>query len=228
MDRLLGAALCASLVGCGRLNFDGSTTRDDTLPTTGDAPFVAQCGDQICSGVAGETCGGCGADCNTRAFVCGNSLCDPGEDGATCAADCGPSPWPAAWIAAEDSFRTLLDSARTAGQDCPGMMMPAVGALSSAGDLVVIARVWTYVSVLENGSAVPCNGASLFDIASDHGTVISGGYGAYGSAIDAAAALNLLMNDAARCPALMSSSFTEIGVGHAENAQIRTYHFYLR
>jgi len=49
------------------------------------------CGDAVCD--AGEDCNGCGADCPSfplPAAVCGNGLCEAGdgEDCVTCAADC--------------------------------------------------------------------------------------------------------------------------------------------
>src|SRR4029453_18632423 len=46
------------------------------------------CGDAVCD--PGEDCMNCPADCGPCAPGCGNAGCEPGEDCMNCPADCGP------------------------------------------------------------------------------------------------------------------------------------------
>jgi uncharacterized protein YkwD len=48
------------------------------------------CGNGLCE--PGEDCASCVADCGSCSAVCGNGLCEPGEDCASCVADCGTCP----------------------------------------------------------------------------------------------------------------------------------------
>ena len=201
--------------GCGRIAFDPLGTGTGAGDGGNDA-FIAACGDNICTAGAGETCHTC-ADCNTRAFVCGNLLCDPGEDGTTCAVDCGPSLPPSAWITNEDDFLTMLNAARTSGRDCPGMTNNAVAAFASSSALQDLSRVWAQVGVIENGPGVPCNGGDFLTIASDRSEPVNGALGFYGPApFSMTTAMNTLFNDNVRCPFAMDPTYTEVGVGYRE------------
>jgi len=215
------------LGACGRIGFaptggDGSTSGD------GDALINAVCGDQVCTAAGGETCHSC-SDCVTRTFVCGNLLCDPGETDVTCATDCGPSVWPAAWVTVETDFVTAFNAARTSGRDCATSMNPPVAAVTVAGELTTIARIYAWVGGVENGMSVPCNGATLGDIATDRGITVTGGMFAFGNpTITAQAALDSMFGVDGLCTFSMDPAMTQIGVGFVQSASIGTVNVYLR
>ncbi|MFH1656988.1 MAG: pilin [bacterium] len=84
----------------------------------GDKAEAQVCPDTSCDWLIGEDCTGCPTDCNCAsigkicgvpgdpandnwgcvtappAFVCGNSICEAGEDSTTCPGDCPPAPLP--------------------------------------------------------------------------------------------------------------------------------------
>ena len=88
--------------------------------------------------------------------------------------------------------------------------------------------MWNYVSIVQHGTAVACNGADLAAIASDAGVPVRYGIGVY-NVTDATTAINLLFGNAVLCGDLMDGANTQIGVGYAEDADCSgAIHAYLR
>jgi hypothetical protein len=210
------------VVGCGRINFGAGDASTD-----GDIPPNARCGDLICTAAIGETCHSC-ADCNTRAFVCGNLMCDPGETGNNCPADCGPTAWPAAWTTVENDFLFIYNTARAGGQDCPAMMNMQMGTLTVVSDLTEVARVLTWSFALEDG-APSCNGTTASQMASDRSLSFASAWGAFGRpTVTGQAVFDSLMMSSTSCPYMMDPAVTQIGVAFVETATLGTLFFYVR
>jgi hypothetical protein len=219
------------VTACGRVGFDplgGGGTMGDGPTGNGDSPANLVCGDNVCSASAGESCAACGGDCNTRAFVCGNSLCDPGEDATSCAADCLSDP--PAWQTIENDFFTMLNNARLAGTDCPSSAQNPAPAFTRDTKLDEAARVWAQLSaqtIAATGTwGNACNGASWQDIATDRGLPPST-YGVFALPdITAAQALSILLNDSVRCPNVMSAAYTKAGVGYVNQSGVGNIEYY--
>lgn len=94
----------ACLISDGICVFGCAGIDDDCTTTCGDGTCV----DGTCVGNAGELCANCAMACMTTNAVCGNGACDPGEPGAGCYADCGPSPWP--WTQEEADLLGMLNA----------------------------------------------------------------------------------------------------------------------
>ena len=174
------------LAGCGRIGFDpsggdgggtggdGSQLPDATTacvadgycpPSCGAADPDCQtvCGDTQCVGNAGETCQSCTSDCRTTANVCGNGACGAGEDGTTCAFDCGPVPW--TWAQDEAELFAAINNARTAGTSCGGGAVTFAPALTLDPGLHAAARDLAWEAAHLNLTLNRCNGQSLFGYA---------------------------------------------------------------
>lgn len=194
-----------------------------------DAPAV--CGDDECTGAAGETCADC-PECDTTVPVCGNSLCNPSESGSTCPGDCGPSVWDPAWTAEEREFVRLLNEVRTApsGLDCPDAHYDPVGPLTEDTSLRDLARTWSWATALAAPSGgFACNGASYLDIANEWGVDVRGGLGYWSTGgLTAADAVEGLIGDPERCRYLMGASYTAAGAGYVETPSIRSLYYYFR
>jgi len=200
------ALVVIALVGCGRVAFDPIV---DGAADTATLPAV--CGDGVCEGGAGELCSTC-SDCATAALVCGNGECTAGEDGASCYADCGPSPWP--WTDDAAQMLATINQARTQGTMCPGGGMTLTApALTYDTALEVVAREWAWEAAHENwGPPDSCNGR----LASDRlGTVgASSGWKSFGGTTgpEGAAALIAFMP---ACNQIMNPSNTLLGAAAA-------------
>jgi uncharacterized protein YkwD len=148
--------------------------------------------------------------------VCGNLLCDPGEDGDTCAEDCGPLPWPSQWEAEAMSFATMVNQTRMNGYACPGQTFPATTPLTRVQTLDHIARSYSWarsVDYVVNEGA--CNGLHLADLAMLYGETGVLAMGAPGDQpVTAATALGIFLGDTGKCAALLDPTLTVIGVGY--------------
>lgn len=209
---------------CGRRGFDprgdgGPGGGDDDAATDApgdagdDAPDAsAVCGNAVCEGELGETCGGCAADCNTMAVVCGNGICDPGETSATCAGDCGPSPWPSP--GEETSFLNQLDALRTGGFICPGTTSTMTApALTATADPTAVAHhtAW-HIAHQPWDPAINnlCNGTtytSLLNATGFTGAILTNA----GPGADQAIAF--FKTDNGTCTRMMSAGYTQASVG---------------
>jgi hypothetical protein len=224
------------VAACGRGGFDpvpdstpGGSADATTDPcAAGDGQCLAQCvgtdpdcdttcGDGKCVGNNGESCTECAADCATQVKVCGNGVCEAGEQ-TTCFIDCGPDPW--TWVSEETSMLAAVNAARTNGTTCPGSGSPTTApALVLDPTLTQPARDWAW-QIGHDGfymaDASACNGESFTQRSNqgDYVTALSG-Y-SFGSG---AAAANFFITDTASCPTLMDSSRTAVGVGVALDGQ---------
>lgn len=72
-----------------------------------------QCGNQTCSGDAGENCKTCSQDCGPCSNVCGDELCGAGETCANCMFDCGKCP-----AECGDGICAELETCLNCGPDC--------------------------------------------------------------------------------------------------------------
>jgi hypothetical protein len=186
-----------------------------------DDAMVALCGDGTCSGNSGESCQGCATDCMTGSPVCGNGVCDAGEDGGSCYDDCGPITWPAPWITIEDGLLALVNAERASGTDCPTSMQNPVSALVRDAGMDVISRNHAWDLSHRNYSATNgtrCNGVSIFMLLQNAGyslprasaTSIGGG--------TAAGVVAGWMSSNTLCPIVMDGAFTRLGAGHAQDS----------
>lgn len=217
------------LAGCGRLGFDstgdggGGSTGDgkgSSGSATIDAPISMVCGDGVCGGNTGESCQSCTADCQTTAPVCGNYACDPGEDGASCPGDCGPTPWP--WTSDEAELRSLVNAKRTGGVTCPGTTTVSTApALADDMNLDRAARdiVWEEA---EHGTigVRRCDGQSVLLYLAQVGasnSQVNSNTNTNQQRVDAWAA------DMNGCPNLMDAAKTTMGVAIATGAISTTY-----
>ena len=228
-------ALAACLVvACGRVGFDplagGAGIGDGAGPPGEGGALCAAapiCGDGCCAGGAGELCTTCTADCATREAVCGNGACDPGEDGASCLADCGPAPWP--WTGDEATLRGKLDALRTTGTNCPDSgMLPATGTLAPDDAMLAEAREWAWEMAHQQylGPDAACNGRTLADRIERFAP--SAAWLAYGSPLDEAGAVAVWQSDANACTSVMQASFTRVGAAVAHDALPNVYVIILR
>lgn len=201
------ALALTALVGCGRLGFEPMT---DARPVD-MAELPAVCGDGVCAGGSGELCSTCKSDCATSAPVCGNGECGMGEDGLTCYADCGPSPWP--WQADSAAMLTAINNARTTGTMCPGTsMIVTAPALTYDTGLEVTAREWAWEAAHQDwGPADACNGRLAVDRVGAAGATSA--WKAFG-ATSGAEGIAMLLAFAPACAQMMSASNTRFaGVG---------------
>ncbi|MBV8759858.1 MAG: hypothetical protein JO257_21390 [Deltaproteobacteria bacterium] len=218
---------CLLLLGCGRLGFDprgsadgsgkaadatggnGDGSVDGAVDASVDGVAAAVCGNGVCEGSAGELCSGCSMDCNVTTIVCGNEQCEAGEDGTTCPADCGPSPWP--WGAEDTSLLNDVNTARTGGVMCPGDSTPRVAAAVvftptlQQGSREMVWEI-AHGKFYANGSS--CNGRTFAQRLAAYG---GNGYAALelsttGPFATTADVVNAWKTDIATCTALMSPS----------------------
>ena len=210
------------LAACGRIGFSDRGARDadvdaeDAAPDAApDAPMFVGCGDGVCMGNGGESCTSCASDCMTTTAVCGNGVCDPGEDSASCMPDCGPTPWPFAQL--ETDFLTEVNIQRQAGTACPGAMSGTVVAAFSVNPSdPAPARHNAWEIAHDNNSLATtktCSGAEMaatFVNPAGYSVAIWGwNYGSGKAAADG------LVAAANTCPILMDGSRTVAMVGAA-------------
>jgi len=174
------------------------------------------CGDSVCSGNNGETCTSCAGDCNTREEACGNGECQGGETSSACYPDCGPATWPSTWRNYEEQVLALINDHRAAGTDCPEAAKSPAGPLTMNANLREAARLHSWdQSYSGYFSHTSCNGRSPWQRASAAGTSASGetiGWG-YSSP---SAIVSGWMSSNGHCNILMGGSYSEIGVGYAQ------------
>jgi uncharacterized protein YkwD len=199
-----------ALVGC-RFGFDLVQRSDDAAVDALDVP-AAVCGDNVCSGNAGENCTTC-ADCVTLTPVCGNSVCDPGE-ATTCYTDCGPLPW--AWPGDADEMLIAVNQARTSGTTCPGGGgQQTAPALTADTTLEVTAREWAWETAhLGWTMSASCNGRSGNDRVTDAGA--STAWKVF-NATSPTTAITYLLGSKDSCNAIMSASNTRLGAAGAHD-----------
>ncbi|MFT3693462.1 MAG: CAP domain-containing protein [Kofleriaceae bacterium] len=218
------------LVGCGRFGFapttDGrnSSSGDDdgSIPGDGkkpiDADLSATCGDLTCTASAGETCQSCASDCKTTSAVCGNLACDPGEDGASCEIDCGPSPW--TWVQDETDLLTAINNARAGGVTCNGTQANA-NAVVLDTTMQAAARSLAWESAQYNTVTIRrCDGQLLSTWLSAipaSSYRLSSGVASAGDRVAAWAA------DNNACASLVDNTRTKIGIGIATGAANTEY-----
>jgi len=163
------------------------------------------CGDGTC---AGELCSTCPADCATTDPVCGNGACDPGEDSASCFADCGPTPW--TWATDEQQLFDQVNALRTAGFRCPGAAsVTSAPPLAPQASFVPGAHEWAWEVAhqsfaVANGGA--CNGRTFADRSKESGFLSFVLDKDHATAADALAAWKA---SATLCPLLMNAQRTE-------------------
>jgi hypothetical protein len=156
------------------------------------------------------------ADCATLAVVCGNAECQPGEDGTTCYADCGPPTW--AWDAEEAALRSAINAARTGGTMCPGDGSPRF-ALALAVDTTMQPGAREYAWEIAHHKVhmdMACNGRTF---AERQATYSANGGLSHSSAASAAAAVASWSATSTLCPVLMLTGRTQLAVGVAIDAQ---------
>ena len=163
------------------------------------------CGDGTC---AGELCSTCPADCATTDPVCGNGACDPGEDSASCFADCGPTPW--TWATDEQQLFDQVNALRTAGFRCPGAAsVTSAPPLAPQASFVPGAHEWAWEVAhqsfaVANGGA--CNGRTFADRSKESGFLSFVLDKDHATAADALAAWKA---SATLCPLLMNAQRTQ-------------------
>ena len=204
--------LLAAIAGCGRIAFEAQSLREDASGTTGtDAPtedaFVAPtCGNGICEGNAGELCGPAGGsciDCVTTNPVCGNAACDAGES-TTCYADCGPQPW--TWSSEEQALANLINTTRTTGHTCPGMVFTMRPAMMIVTTHQASAREWAWEAAHHDHylmSSDACNGRTISQ------RMAAGGYTGFLAGYnytDVTMMVEAWKNDMTLCPVLMGTT----------------------
>lgn len=210
-------AMPIEVPACG--STDGFCPPDCPVDTDTDCESV--CGDGICVGNVGETCGTC-AECATRDAACGNGECQAGESSAICPSDCGPSPWPEQWLARAQDLVVLINDARAAGFACPGGMRPAAPALAVDPGLRRASELWAW----ENSSGdytvqvgLTCNGATFGELAAAAGTsAVAAMHGGNSAWTMASEPFDFFAQSAGACDSFMSPARTAIGVGHATRA----------
>lgn len=111
------------------VTLSGGCTGGDGDDDGGDDDPGPVCGDGVCNG--GETGASCAADCSGGAPVCGDGVCNGAETNASCAADC-PSTGPYCG----DGVCNASETANTCGNDC---QCSELDAASCAGDTVCVA-----------------------------------------------------------------------------------------
>jgi hypothetical protein len=243
------AVVAITIAACGRIGFDGLTTGSgsagdaptiDTVTTAcvagdnvcrvsclgSDSDCTTTCGDGRCVGNAGEFCTNCAADCMTLSPVCGNGACDPGEDSDICYADCGPTPWTAAWVVEEGQLVSMINAARTGGTTCPGSGAATVPSLAASGSGTAQARemAWerSYQGFTGSGNTVACNGRTL----GQRVGLPSAAWIAFGP--DASSAVGFWLGDATVCPSIMKATWVELGAGVSHDAMAGYYVIVLR
>ena len=198
-----------TLLGCGRVGFD---PRSDATDIGVDTP-AAVCGDQVCSGGAGELCSAC-SDCATLAQVCGNGACDPGESPG-CYADCGPTPW--TWTSDANALLAAVNQARTNGTMCPGGGgMQIRPALVYDTSLEPFAREVAWETAHESWTNnVGCNGRSFSDQLTMLGAAAL--WKVYGAATPGDA-IGFLLGMMGSCNSIMAAGITQLGGAGAYDA----------
>ena len=194
------ALIVTALVGCGRVGFEPSA---DAVVDIATVPAV--CGDGICAGISGELCSTC-IDCVTVAAVCGNGECSPGETGADCYADCGPTPWP--WQGDSIAMLSALNTARMNGVTCPGSPTAVTApALVYDASFDAAAREWAWEGAHESWTAADaCNGRFASDRVKTAGASSIWKSFATGSGADAIASL---LAYAPACAEMIASTNTK-------------------
>jgi hypothetical protein len=171
----------------------------------GDGSAGGICGDGTCSG---ELCGSCPADCATRDPVCGNGACDPGEDSASCLADCGPTPW--TWASDEQQLFDQVNALRTGGFRCPGAAsVTSAPPLALQASFVPGGHEWAW-EIAHQSFAVAgggaCNGRTFADRTAEWGFTAFVLDKDHATAADAFAAWKA---SATLCPILMNAQRTQ-------------------
>ncbi len=175
-----------------------------------DADCGGTCGDGVCDVGEAEVCQTCGADCNTRAVVCGNGECQAGEDGTNCRADCGPSPWPADFIAEEQRSLDEINMHRMAGTDCRTGAKDPVPPLAMDPALQRAAELHAWDLVYEGYfSHLSCNGRQFFERAA----AVGGSAG--GEGISSGGVPGWMASTAGHCDGLMNPGYSVAGLGYA-------------
>jgi hypothetical protein len=238
------AWLVALLLGCGRHRFDpiADDGRDDSVTgcfaitacvadgccppgCAGNDPDCATvCGDSVCVGNAGETCETC-PECNTQSVVCGNEQCQLGETDGACVRDCGPSPWPSAWITEASLLATAVNTHRTQGTDCPAMPEPMLPALTMDAAATLVAQWGAWSAANRSTLTMTCNGHTLADLNAVAGINAGGAVYCFGGGGGTAQmAADGYMTTASLCDAvIMRSDAIAIGTGYAETPQSRCW-----
>ncbi|HUS30401.1 MAG TPA: hypothetical protein VMZ53_17955 [Kofleriaceae bacterium] len=223
------AVVGLALVGCGRIGFDGASSdaasrdvivSDTPLDVSEPDAVPAVCGNAVCEGTLGETCGACMSDCAVQTVVCGNGACETSEDGTTCYADCGPTPWP--WAQEESDLFSAINSARVAGVQCPGDSAPRFGGtllLSSAMQAGTREHAWEIAHhEYSQFSGMTCNGRTYAQRQQPYAG--NGGLSST-STTTAFASATLVVDgwktDATLCPILMTAGYTQASVAAAHD-----------
>lgn len=195
--------------GCGDLVCDGDETCGVCPVDCG--PCARACvADDTCRGRRGERCGWC-AECDTRAAVCGNGACDPGEDPVGCMVDCGPPAWPAPWIEAEAAMGEAIDALRAAGATCPSGPRAAAPRLARDPSLTAAARGHAWDSSLSDTfGPQSCDGRTLADRAPGAAAEALG----WGWPSGAAAVASWARGP--ECEHLLDPSITAVGLGFSD------------
>lgn|GEM_PF-2161075 len=82
--------VCAADPYCCEVQWDDACAARVAELGCGTCENASVCGDTVCD--AGEDCGSCAADCGACVEVCGDEICQVGEDCADCPVDCGVCP----------------------------------------------------------------------------------------------------------------------------------------
>lgn len=221
-----GVVGLALVVGCGRIEFDArrdAPALDDGVANDASDASAVACGDGVCEGNAGELCATCNADCKTREDVCGNGDCSVTEDGASCFADCGPTPWP--WQPEEAELVSRLNDARAAGIDCGGG--PVVRAAIPVGTFLVPGAremVWEQVhqNQLTSGadSLDGCNGRTVNERMLEYGaTPGHASVRLHGVGATPAIAISQFIGSSMSCSFLIDPAFTVVAPGVAAEGE---------
>jgi len=219
-------------VVCGDRACNGA---EDCSSCSVDCGACPSCGDGECNG--DEDCESCSLDCGVCAPVCGDGQCNGNETCGSCSLDCGacpmvpdchdPATWPAAWSAYDQTVLAAVNQYRASGYSCGGTWFPPVPALTPNTMLTQAARCHSLDMAQNNFfDHAGSDGSSAFD------RITAAGYSYTASGENIAAGLSCpnatvgsWMSSAGHCANIMSASFTEMGIGRAENAA-STYGIY--
>ncbi len=177
-----------------------------------DSDCVAVCGDGMCVGNAGETCGACAADCAVLAPVCGNGHCDSNEDSVNCETDCGPAIWP--WDQFAADAVTMFNAVRTAGYTCPGGSLVTASAFVTVADPTDTANhvAWEIAHQQYLVGNNECNGTAF----NADRTAAGFGYLIFEMNSQTAAELvSDILSSSSLCPKIMQPSYTQVVIGAA-------------
>jgi hypothetical protein len=106
---LVGAWVCLHLAACGTAGSDAVDAAAPDGPRIYDGGVV--CGDDVCQG--GEDHASCASDCPLPGSICGDGICNNGETLSTCAVDC-----PAGGTFCGDGVCNGGESTSTCTADC--------------------------------------------------------------------------------------------------------------